>query len=116
MTAREASGGDQAGYVQIGRGARLEGKLSGAGAVIVQGELAGEVELDGDLLVGSGGWVEGRPARATRVRVDGKASGSLKVKGALEVGAGGALEGRAQARQLQVSPEAVLEADLNVKP
>jgi hypothetical protein len=40
----------------------------------------------------------------------------LKVKGALEVGAGGALEGRAQARQLQVSPEAVLEADLNVKP
>jgi cytoskeletal protein CcmA (bactofilin family) len=93
----------------------LEGKLSGAGAVIVQGELAGEVELEGDLLIGAGGAVEGRPARAHRVRVDGRASGSLKVKGALEIGAGGSLEGRAQAQRLQVSPEASLKADLTIK-
>jgi cytoskeletal protein CcmA (bactofilin family) len=108
-------GPEQAGYVQIGRGARLEGKLSGAGAAVIQGELVGEVELEGDLLVDAGGVLEGQPARASRLRIDGTATGSLRVRGPLEIGAGGVLEGRAQAQRLEISPDASIEAQLTIR-
>jgi cytoskeletal protein CcmA (bactofilin family) len=112
---RAGSGPDEAGYAQVGRGARLEGKLCGVGAAVVQGELVGEVELEGDLLVDAGGLLDGQPARASRVRIDGKATGSLRVRGPLEIGAGGELEGRAQAQRLEISPDASIEAQLTIR-
>lgn len=112
---RKSGSSERDGYFQVGRGDHLEGKLSGSGAVVVQGELVGEVQVEGDLLVQAGGSLQGDPARASRVRVEGRAGGTLRARGSLEVAGGGALEGRAQARRLEIAPNASVDAHLVVR-
>lgn len=103
------------GFAQIGRGAHLQGKLSGKGAVMVQGELAGEVAVEGDLLVGIGGAVDAEMASVQALRIEGKANGEYEVAGSLELGPGGELSGKARARRLEISPQARLQAHLTIQ-
>jgi cytoskeletal protein CcmA (bactofilin family) len=103
------------GFAQIGRGAHLQGKLSGKGAVMVQGELVGEVAIEGDLLVGAGGAVDAELASVQALRIEGKAKGEYEIAGPLELGPGGELRGKARARRLEISPAARLEAHLTIE-
>lgn len=51
---------------RIASGCRLDGQLHFAGGLLVQGELSGQIAVDGSLIVWSGGLVRGR----IRVRGD----------------------------------------------
>nr|HPK64969.1 polymer-forming cytoskeletal protein [Thermoanaerobaculia bacterium] len=57
-------------------GTRIEGLLCGSTEVILAGEVAGEVRLDGSLTVATSGRIKG-PVMAARVRIAGRVEGDV---------------------------------------
>lgn len=118
MNGRGARGG-QAGiplpreaFSQVGRGARIAGRLSGCGLLLVHGQVTGGVELEGDLLVAKGGNLEAAPAVAARLLVQGTARGEMFIRGPAELGEGGRLEGTLHADRFEAARAGHLDARL----
>ena len=77
---------------RIAPGTRVEGTVSGAAEVLVEGEIEGEIRVAAPVIVGPGGVVRG-PISAPVVRVAGKVFGDVRGADRVEVGAAGSLEG-----------------------
>jgi cytoskeletal protein CcmA (bactofilin family) len=77
---------------RIAPGTRVEGKVSGAAELLVEGEVDGEIQVEAPVVVGPGGVVRG-PIAASVVRVAGKVFGDVRGADRVEVGAAGSLEG-----------------------
>lgn len=104
------------GFMQLGHGARWEGKLEGTGTVLVHGELKGEIALEGELLVHADGQLRDLRGHATRLRVEGRARGELQLAQAVQVAPAALLEGEIEAPRLDASPGARIEAMLRILP
>jgi cytoskeletal protein CcmA (bactofilin family) len=76
----------------IARGTRLEGAVTGATALRIEGELAGEVRITATVTLGADGVLEG-PVSARSVFVAGRLTGDVKATERVEIAATGSLEG-----------------------
>lgn len=82
-------------------GTRIEGLLTGTTEVILAGEVAGEVRLEGALTVATSGRVTG-PVSARRVQIAGRVGGDVRGAERVELLAGGSVEGTVTAPRVVV--------------
>lgn len=80
----------------IGRTARVTGRLTGDGDLLVEGRVEGELSLKGTLHVAPGGAIVA-PVDADDVIVEGSLEGDVLARGALTLRAGGLLRGAIKA-------------------
>jgi cytoskeletal protein CcmA (bactofilin family) len=76
----------------IAKGTRLEGTVTGATALHVDGEVAGEVRITATVTLGADGVLSG-PVSAKSVLIAGRLQGDVKAVERVEIAATGSLEG-----------------------
>ena len=76
----------------ISRGVRIEGKVSSAGNIRVDGEIQGDISSKSNVVVGESGQVNGQII-ADSITIGGKVSGSVKAKDKLTLEASANLKG-----------------------
>ena len=86
----------------IAAGTRLQGEVSGATEVLVEGEVVGELRVDAAVTVGADGVVEG-PISAPVVRVGGRVVGPIQATDRVEVLATGSVEGNISAPRVLIA-------------
>lgn len=101
---------EQAGL--IGRGIRVKGEVTGAGALEVDGEIEGRVELD-QLTVGPSGVVQAEVSVADAV-VHGRTGGQLTASRRLEVKGSATVEGDVRAGALVIEEGAVFKGRVHM--
>jgi cytoskeletal protein CcmA (bactofilin family) len=85
----------------IARGTRVEGLVGGGAEVEIEGEVRGEVRVDGVVAVGPDGVVEG-PIAGRLVRVAGRVRGAVTASERVEVLGSGSLEGDVAAPRVTI--------------
>ncbi|MCU0254529.1 MAG: polymer-forming cytoskeletal protein [Acidobacteria bacterium] len=101
-------------YSQVGRGASWSGRVSGSGMLIVLGEAATDLALQGEVVVGPAGRLTAAAGRCTALRVEGQARGSYRVDGSVAVAPGGVLSGAVAARRFDAARAAHLDGRLEI--
>lgn len=76
----------------ISNGVRIEGKVTSAGNIRVDGEIQGDVSSKSDIIVGESGQVNGQ-INAESITIGGKVSGTVKAKDKLTLEAKANLKG-----------------------
>ena len=102
------------GFLQIGRGSKLTGKLSGRGVAVCCGEVHGHLAIDGEVIVTTGGRLDLLTCGAEHLAVEGEAKGIFKLRDGIEVHETGLIEGEVSARRLAISPGGRVDADLRI--
>jgi cytoskeletal protein CcmA (bactofilin family) len=97
----------------IAAGTRLQGEISGATEVLVDGEVAGQVRVEAAVVVGAEGVVEG-PISAPVVRVGGRVVGDVQATDRVEVLATGGLEGNISAPRVVISEGAFFKGRIEM--
>ncbi|HEV7506615.1 MAG TPA: polymer-forming cytoskeletal protein [Thermoanaerobaculia bacterium] len=97
----------------IAAGTRLQGEISGATEVLVDGEVAGQVRVEAPVVVGTEGVVEG-PITAPVVRVGGRVVGDVQATDRVEVLATGGLEGNISAPRVVISEGAFFKGRIEM--
>jgi len=97
----------------VAPGTKIVGKISGSAEVIVDGELEGELRVDGGAVIGTGGTVRGEIAART-VRVGGKVFGNIRGGERVEVLASGALEGDVSAPRVVIAEGAFFKGKVEM--
>lgn len=95
------------GATRVSPGTRVVGRIEGTMEVVIDGELEGEVRLEGALLIGGSGAVRGEVA-ARVVRVAGRVTGDVRGLERIELLAGGSVEGNLTAPRVVVAEGAFL--------
>lgn len=101
-----AAGGP--GDLRLGRGVKLEGKLTFSGAVRIDATFQGEIVTDGLLVVGEGARVEAEISCGTVV-VEGEVVGDVVASQAVELRASGRLRGDVETPAFAIDRGAVFE-------
>jgi len=102
------------GATTLGAGNRLEGTLSGAGDVLLEGELRGEARLEGNLVVAAGGKVIG-DIEARTVRILGSVEGNVRGRERVELAASGSLAGDVAAPKVVISEGAFFKGKVEMQ-
>lgn len=97
----------------VAPGTKVVGKISGNAEVVVEGEIEGEIRVDGGAVVGSGGVVRGEIAART-IRVGGKVFGNIRGAERVEVLASGALEGDVAAPRVVIAEGAFFKGKVEM--
>ena len=84
ITSKAARGGEGS---TLGRGTRVRGRVSGEGALRIEGEVEGDVTVSGDLSIEDGGSVTGDIGAASLV-IHGALKGDVDARGPVAVRAG----------------------------
>ncbi len=92
----------------IGKGMRVEGKLSFDYTVRVEGEFKGEIEAEGNLVVGEGGLVEGTVKVDTAI-ITGVLKGEIEAAKRVEIQFPGRIVGTVRTPNLIIGDGGVLE-------
>lgn len=108
-----SSGAGRARRTHIAAGLRVEGKLSGADQVEIDGTVAGEVVVDGAVVIGEEGRVEGR-LEARQVTVHGRLQGNLYAAERAEVSASGRVEGDIEAPRVIIAEGAYFKGNVKM--
>ena len=82
----------------IGRSARVRGRISGDGDLLVEGVVEGDIALGGDLTVADGGSVQTVEARTVTVR--GEVSCDIRASGEVHIETGSRVRGDVQGLDL----------------
>lgn len=89
----------------VGFGTRVTGRVTGRGALLIQGSLQGEVQVTGNAAIGHKARVEGDLAAAS-LSVDGSLIGSIRVEGPVVIGSGALVRGELQSSEVSIEPGA----------
>ncbi len=108
---RSGEGSRPATYVS--RESRLRGRLTGTTDLVLEGELAGEIAIEGELTVTATGRVEG-PVDARAAVISGRVHGDVRGGERIEVLAGGLVEGNLAARRVVLAEGSVLNGRVDV--
>ena len=98
----------------IAPGTRVQGEITGATEVLVDGHLEGNLSIDSRLTVGRGGRVDGT-IRAKSVRISGKVKGDILCQERIELLESGALEGDVMAPRVVISEGAFFKGKVEMK-
>lgn len=97
----------------IGPEARVEGRITGRGHVLVAGTVEGDAEVEGAVTLAEGGRWEGS-VKADDVILAGSFSGDLEARDGLEIAARARVEGRIVAGRLAMAEGSVVDAEIRV--
>jgi cytoskeletal protein CcmA (bactofilin family) len=76
----------------IGRGVKIEGKLSSSGDIRVEGNVEGDITSQGAVVIGSNGRVNGQ-VNAESITIGGNVNGTVRAKEKLVLDSNGNLKG-----------------------
>ena len=96
------------GDTKLGRGVKLEGKLSFSGTVRIEATFEGSIVTDGVLVVGDGAKVKAEITAGTVV-VEGEVNGDVVASAAVEVKASGRLRGDVETPTFAIERGALFE-------
>ncbi len=97
----------------IGRGTRIRGKVSGSGDLEIDGQVEGEVSVEGDLTVGSTGIVSSDLA-GRRIIVRGAVQGDVTGEESIALEDGARVVGTVRAPRVAILPGALMRGRLEV--
>lgn len=97
----------------IAQGSKVSGKIAGSAEVVVEGELEGQLLLDGSAIIGTAGVVKGEISART-VRVAGKVVGNIRGLERVEVLASGSLEGDVAAPRVVIAEGAFFKGKVEM--
>lgn len=98
----------------VARGSRIKGLISGSTEVFIEGEVEGEIQLDGRLVVGRQGKVLGN-VKARAIEVAGHVAGNLHGLDRVELGASASLEGDVLAPRVLIAEGAFFQGRIEMK-
>ena len=103
----------------IGTGARVRGKISGDGDLVVEGAVEGEIHVRGNLTVAEGGAVTS-DVDAAAVSVAGTIDGDIHASGNVDIQAGARVHGDVKGAQVSIDEGAQfagrLDCDFQLPP
>ncbi len=92
-TSRSSAGGAVGREARIGSGARVRGRIHGDGDLTVDGHVAGDIVIQGQLTISEGGSVEAESVEAESLTIGGSLEGDVRVSGQVRVLAGSKMTG-----------------------
>jgi cytoskeletal protein CcmA (bactofilin family) len=95
-------------------GTRIEGRITGATELLVEGEVAGEIRVEAAVMIGTDGVVQG-PVTAHVVRVGGRVIGDVLATERVEVMPSGSLEGDIAAPRVVISEGAFFKGRIEMR-
>jgi cytoskeletal protein CcmA (bactofilin family) len=98
----------------IAPGTRVEGTLSGATELLIDGEVVGEVRVQAPVTIGTDGVVQG-PVSANTVRVGGRVAGNVQATERVEVSPSGSLEGDIAAPRVVIAEGAFFKGHVEMR-
>lgn len=98
----------------VAAGTLLQGAVTGATELLVEGEIQGEVRVDAPVTVGVEGVVEG-PIAAPIVRISGRVTGNVAATDRVEVAASGILEGDIAAPRIVIAEGAFFKGRVEMR-
>jgi cytoskeletal protein CcmA (bactofilin family) len=98
----------------IAAGTRLQGAVTGAAELLIEGEVAGEVRIDAAVTVGAEGVVTG-PIAAPVVRIAGRVTGNVAASDRVEVSPSGTLEGNISAPRVVIAEGAFFKGVVDMR-
>jgi cytoskeletal protein CcmA (bactofilin family) len=101
------------GQTMIAQGMRVEGIFKGQGQVAIDGELKGELVVDGALSVGSAAVIEAN-VQSKEAIISGTVRGNVAVEGRLECASTASIKGDIRCGVLVVQAGAVMKGALHV--
>ena len=114
--AGDAAAGERRGAAVtfIAPGTRIRGELGGTTDVQIEGEIAGNVDVDALVVVGARGSVLG-PLHGKVVRVSGQVAGNVTAAERVEVGAAGSVEGDIAAPRVVIAEGAFFKGKIEMQ-
>jgi cytoskeletal protein CcmA (bactofilin family) len=98
----------------IAAGTLLQGAVTGATELLVEGQIQGEVRVDATVTIGAEGVVEG-PVAAPVVRISGRVTGNVAASDRVEVAASGILEGDVAAPRIVIAEGAFFKGRVEMR-
>jgi len=98
----------------VAAGTLLQGAVTGATELLVEGRIQGEVRVDAPVTVGAEGVVEG-PVAAPVVRISGRVTGNVAASDRVEVAASGILEGDIAAPRIVIAEGAFFKGRVEMR-
>lgn len=89
-SARSSSGSSEG---RVGATAKIRGRVSGDGSLVVEGRIEGNVTLRGELTIAEGGVVSADVIEAESIDVSGNLDGEMRITGQLRAGQGANVRG-----------------------
>jgi cytoskeletal protein CcmA (bactofilin family) len=109
-----AAGAQRRRVTHIAPGTRVEGKLSGATELLIEGEVEGEIRVESTVMIGTDGVVQG-PISANTVRVGGRVAGNVEATERVEVAPSGSLEGDIAAPRVIIAEGAFFKGRVEMR-
>jgi len=97
----------------IGRGTRIEGNIKSGGSMHIDGDVKGNLCVEGDVVVGRGASVEG-DVTADNMYISGTVEGNVYCLGFLRIFSEGVLKGDAKARSFAVDEGAFFDGKMSM--
>lgn len=97
----------------LGASIVLDGEITGEGAVVVCGAVAGRVSLDGKLVIRAGGRVDGDVA-ASDAEVQGELRGNVDACGRVDITETATVAGDIRAPRVHIADGAVVKGTVDV--
>ena len=99
----------------ISKALTIEGEISGAGDLYIDGSLIGSIRLEGSsVTVGPNGSVEAE-IQADNVSVQGRLNGNVRAQDRIEIARTGSLEGEVTTGRISVEDGAVFRGSVNIE-
>lgn len=111
---RPGSSNSGAAVTLIAPGTKIKGQVTGTAEVQIDGEVEGDLTVQGLVVVGTGGAMNG-PIAAQVVRVVGQVIGNVTASERVEVGAAGILEGDIAAPRVVIAEGAFFKGKIDMK-
>ena len=97
----------------VAAGSRVQGEISGATDVLIDGQVEGQLVLGSSVVVGEGGEVVGQ-IEARRVKIGGKVHGDIRASERIEVLASGRIEGDVSAPRVAITAGAFFKGKVEM--
>src|SRR5262249_6504782 len=99
---------------QIAPGSRVQGEVTGATELLIEGEVEGTIKVEAKVEVGATGVVKG-PITAQVVRVSGKVMGNVRGADRVEIGPSAVLEGDIAAPRVVIAEGAFFKGKVEMR-
>ncbi len=110
---RPAAGAGRTATTHIAAGSRVIGDITGSTDLIIEGRVAGKLDMKSGVMVGASGEVNGE-IRARAVRVAGKVSGNVEGLEEIEILPQGRVEGDIVSPRVMISPGAFFRGKVDM--
>jgi cytoskeletal protein CcmA (bactofilin family) len=98
----------------LGAGTRVIGRVSGAGAVRIEGAITGDVSVTGPAEIGAGASIDG-DLSAESIDIAGRLVGDAVARGAIAVRAGAEVRGDVKAGSISIEPGSKVDVRLDTE-